>query len=310
MSWIPIPGRLVRTEASTSTTRSDSRRTRFYLDEINAFCPSPPDAASDDRRDGARRSADRREGGAGAGLAGSDVWVYMCGPPPMMTALAKGFLALGVSRQPACAGSSSTFADGSGWNEALDEVEGRCRQRRANRRRWSNACPRFRDLGDLGRISRSGSASCTKRSPSPTGRCESLLSRDDQERSPIRIPAIDLRVGPRVEVGDGQPGKPGALGAGNREGSRTTPSPLSRRPRSRMQSENWSYVSDTARPPVRWIPKHRPRRLQRRERQREHAPEGRRVDRHRRRGRDPGRRSFCASRPPNECPITTGLRWS
>jgi predicted ferric reductase len=27
---------------------------------------------------------------------GTDVWVYMCGPPPMMRALANGFLALGI----------------------------------------------------------------------------------------------------------------------------------------------------------------------------------------------------------------------
>ena len=27
---------------------------------------------------------------------GADVWVYMCGPPPMMTALADGFRRLGI----------------------------------------------------------------------------------------------------------------------------------------------------------------------------------------------------------------------
>jgi ferredoxin-NADP reductase len=27
---------------------------------------------------------------------GTDVWVYMCGPPPMMSALANGFRAVGI----------------------------------------------------------------------------------------------------------------------------------------------------------------------------------------------------------------------
>jgi ferredoxin-NADP reductase len=27
---------------------------------------------------------------------GTDVWVYMCGPPPMMTALSEGFRGLGI----------------------------------------------------------------------------------------------------------------------------------------------------------------------------------------------------------------------
>jgi len=36
------------------------------------------------------------ERAAGGRPRGANVWVYMCGPPPMMTALAEGFRALGM----------------------------------------------------------------------------------------------------------------------------------------------------------------------------------------------------------------------
>ena len=61
---------------------------------------------------------------------------------------------------------------------------------------------------------------------------------------------------------------------------------------------------------VRRVVQHGRARAQRRERQRQHAPEGRRARSRRRRRRARGRRGSRVSRPPNEWPITAGLRSS
>jgi predicted ferric reductase len=67
----------------------------LYLDEIQAAAASHPTLHAhvvDSERDGfltAEKAASGRPRGA-------DVWVYMCGPPPMMRALAKGFRGLGI----------------------------------------------------------------------------------------------------------------------------------------------------------------------------------------------------------------------
>jgi predicted ferric reductase len=67
----------------------------LYLDEIEAAARRHPTLR-------AKVVSTDREGlltaekAANGHPRGTDTWVYMCGPPPMMTALAKGFRALGV----------------------------------------------------------------------------------------------------------------------------------------------------------------------------------------------------------------------
>ena len=67
----------------------------LYLDEIQAAAASHPTLHAhvvDAERDGFL-TADKAANGR---PRGADVWVYMCGPPPMMRALAEGFRGLGV----------------------------------------------------------------------------------------------------------------------------------------------------------------------------------------------------------------------
>ena len=67
----------------------------LYLDEIQAAAAAHSTLHVHEvnaERDGfltAEKAANGRPRGA-------DVWVYMCGPPPMMKALAKGFRSLGI----------------------------------------------------------------------------------------------------------------------------------------------------------------------------------------------------------------------
>jgi predicted ferric reductase len=81
----------------------------LYLDEIDAAGAQHPTfhphvVYAD--RDG-RLTAQRVAGGR---PRGADVWVYLCGPPPMTAALAKVSVGSGF-RPAACAGSSSTLAE-------------------------------------------------------------------------------------------------------------------------------------------------------------------------------------------------------
>ena len=67
----------------------------LYLDEIQAAAAAHPTLhvhVANAERDGFL-TADKAANGR---PRGADVWVYMCGPPPMMKALAKGFRALGI----------------------------------------------------------------------------------------------------------------------------------------------------------------------------------------------------------------------
>jgi predicted ferric reductase len=67
----------------------------LYLDEIEAALrqyPSLHAKVVESEREGLLNAENVADGHT----RGTDVWVYMCGPPPMMTALAKGFRALGI----------------------------------------------------------------------------------------------------------------------------------------------------------------------------------------------------------------------
>jgi predicted ferric reductase len=67
----------------------------LYLDEIDAAARQHPTfhlTLIETERQGLLTA----EQAASGHPAGTDLWVYMCGPPPMMTALAKGFRALGI----------------------------------------------------------------------------------------------------------------------------------------------------------------------------------------------------------------------
>ena len=67
----------------------------LYLDEIEAAASAHPTFRAhvvDVEHDGFLTA----EKAAAGRLRGADVWAYMCGPPPMMTALARGFRGLGV----------------------------------------------------------------------------------------------------------------------------------------------------------------------------------------------------------------------
>jgi predicted ferric reductase len=67
----------------------------LYLDEIDAALRQHPTlhvTIVETEREGLL-TAEKVSNGH---RRGTDVWVYMCGPPPMMTALAKGFRALGI----------------------------------------------------------------------------------------------------------------------------------------------------------------------------------------------------------------------
>jgi predicted ferric reductase len=67
----------------------------LYLDEIEAAARQHPTLRTkvvDTERDGLLTA----EKVANAHPRGTDVWVYMCGPPSMMTALATGFRVLGI----------------------------------------------------------------------------------------------------------------------------------------------------------------------------------------------------------------------
>jgi predicted ferric reductase len=67
----------------------------LYLDEIDAALRQHPTLHAkvvETEREGLLTAEQTANGHP----RGADVWVYMCGPPPMMTALAKGFRALGI----------------------------------------------------------------------------------------------------------------------------------------------------------------------------------------------------------------------
>ena len=67
----------------------------LYLDEITAAAAAHPSLhphVVDSSRDGFLTAEKATSGMPG----NADVWVYMCGPPAMMTALAKGFQQLGI----------------------------------------------------------------------------------------------------------------------------------------------------------------------------------------------------------------------
>jgi predicted ferric reductase len=67
----------------------------LYLDEIDAGARQHPTfhpTLIETERQGLLTAEQAAMGHPG----GTDLWVYMCGPPPMMTALAKGFRALGI----------------------------------------------------------------------------------------------------------------------------------------------------------------------------------------------------------------------
>jgi predicted ferric reductase len=94
MSWIrSLDGSFDR---SVDFYYSVRRQTdALYLDEIDAASRQHPTFRTkviETEREGlltAEQAANGRPHGA-------DVWIYMCGPPPMMTALANGFRALGI----------------------------------------------------------------------------------------------------------------------------------------------------------------------------------------------------------------------
>ena len=67
----------------------------LHLDEIDAIAARHPTLRPrliDTGRDGFLTAGECMNGRP----AGADVWVYMCGPPPMMNALADGFRGLGI----------------------------------------------------------------------------------------------------------------------------------------------------------------------------------------------------------------------
>jgi len=67
----------------------------LYLDEIEAAASQHPTFHTKivETERGGLLTAERAASGH---PRGADVWVYMCGPPPMMTAFAEGFRALGI----------------------------------------------------------------------------------------------------------------------------------------------------------------------------------------------------------------------
>ena len=67
----------------------------LYLDEIDAAARRHP-TLHPNVVETERAGLLTAEKAANGRPRGTDVWVYMCGPPPMMTALAKGFRALGI----------------------------------------------------------------------------------------------------------------------------------------------------------------------------------------------------------------------
>jgi predicted ferric reductase len=94
MSWIrSLDGSFDRSVDFYYSVRR--RADALYLDEIDAAARQHPTLRPkvvDAEREGLLTA----EKAANGHPRGTDVWVYMCGPPPMMTTLAKGFRALGI----------------------------------------------------------------------------------------------------------------------------------------------------------------------------------------------------------------------
>jgi predicted ferric reductase len=94
MSWIrSLDGSFDRRVDFYYSVRTEADA--LYLDEIEAAAgkhPTLQPIVVETEREGLLTA----EQAASGHSRGADVWVYMCGPPPMMTAFAEGFRALGI----------------------------------------------------------------------------------------------------------------------------------------------------------------------------------------------------------------------